>query len=56
MGAAIAWQPHAQSLLLLLPIVLFVRMASCENKKQYMEQLDSAMQELAKEGMFAPWE
>lgn len=28
----------------------------CENKKQYMEQLDSAMQELAKEGMFAPWE
>ncbi len=28
----------------------------CENKKQYMQQLDSAMQELAKEGMFAPWE
>ncbi|WP_171899606.1 lysophospholipid acyltransferase family protein [Candidatus Marithrix sp. Canyon 246] len=28
----------------------------CENKKQYMEQLDSAMQQLAKEGMFAPWE
>jgi hypothetical protein len=27
-----------------------------ENKKQYMQQLDSAMQELAKEGMFAPWE
>jgi CDP-diacylglycerol--glycerol-3-phosphate 3-phosphatidyltransferase len=27
MGAAIAWQPHVQSLLLLLPIVLFVRMA-----------------------------